>query len=145
MNIFKKHKNKIIISSLVIIGVLLIVFSSVNIKNDTENFSVTTYTKELEKKLEGFLKSVDGINKAKVIITLECSNEHVYAKDEGSYDYIISSNGGLVEITEVYPVVRGVAIACTNGNNDIVQKEITELVSSYLGISSNRIKIVAID
>ena len=146
MNFFKKHKNKIIISSLVIIGVLLIVFSSAKLSDKkTDEFSVITYTKELEKKLEGFLKSVEGINKVEVIITLECSNEHVYAKNESSYDYIISSNGNLVEITEVFPVVRGVAIACTNGSNDIVQKEITELVSSYLGISSNRIKIVSID
>ena len=146
MNFYKKHKNKIIISSLVIIGVLLIVFSSAKLSDKkTDEFSVITYTKELEKKLEGFLKSVEGINKVEVIITLECSNEHVYAKNESSYDYIISSNGNLVEITEVFPVVRGVAIACTNGSNDIVQKEITELVSSYLGISSNRIKIVSID
>ena len=129
-----------------IIGVLLLVFSSAKLSDKkTDEFSVITYTKELEKKLEGFLKSVEGINKVEVIITLECSNEHVYAKNESSYDYIISSNGNLVEITEVFPVVRGVAIACTNGSNDIVQKEITELVSSYLGISSNRIKIVSID
>ena len=143
----KKHKNKIIIISLVIIGVLLITLSSFsfNNKKSKEEFSQTTYTKELEKKIEDFLENVEGIRKAKVILTLECSNEHVYAKNDTSLDYILSSNGELVEITEIYPVVRGVAIACTNGDDDIIKMKVTNLISSYLGISSNRIKIVAID
>lgn len=143
----KKHKNKIIIIVLVILGIIFILLSSFNFnKNKAKNeFSATTYTKELEKKIESFLKDVDGIKNAKVILTLECSNEHVYAKNESSYDYYISSNGDLVEITEIFPVVRGVAIACTNGDDDIVRMRVTELISSYLGISSNRIKIVAID
>lgn len=143
----KKHKNKIIIIVLVILGIIFILLSSFNFnKNKAKNeFSATTYTKELEKKIESFLKDVDGIKNAKVILTLECSNEHVYAKNESSYDYYISSNGDLVEVTEIFPVVRGVAIACTNGDDDIVRMRVTELISSYLGISSNRIKIVAID
>ena len=143
----KKHKNKIIIIALVILGIIFILLSSFNFnKNKSKNeFSATTYTKELEKKIESFLKDVDGIKNAKVILTLECSNEHVYAKNESSYDYFISSNGDLVEVTEIFPVVRGVAIACTNGDDDIVRMRVTELISSYLGISSNRIKIVAID
>lgn len=143
----KKYKNKIIIVGLVILGVIFILFGSFKFnKNKSNNeFSATTYTKELEKKIESFLKDVDGIKNAKVILTLECSNEHVYAKNESSYDYFISSNGDLIEITEIFPVVRGVAIACTNGDDDIIRMQVTELISSYLGISSNRIKIVAID
>ncbi len=142
----KRHKGKIIIISFAIIGVLLIIFSSISFKSKKEaEFSATTYTKELEKKIEGFLKEVEGINKVKVILTLDCSYEQVYAQNNSSYDYIITSNGELVEITEIFPVVRGVAIACTNGNDDIVRMKITELISSYLGISSNRIKIVEID
>jgi stage III sporulation protein AG len=143
----KKHKNKLIIISLAFIGVILIVFGSFNFnKNKSENeFSATTYTKDLEKKIEGFLKNVDGIRNVRVILTLDTSNEHIYAKNDSSYDYFVSSNGTLVEITERFPVVRGVAIACTNGDDDTVKMKVTELISSYLGISSNRIKIVEID
>ena len=143
----KKHKNKIIVIILVLAGVLLILFSSIKLdKNDSKNeFSATTYTKELEKKIESFLKDVDGIKNARVILTLECSSEHIYAKNDASYDYFVSSNGNLVEITEVFPVVRGVAIACTNGDDDYVKMKVTEIISGYLGISSNRIKIIAID
>ncbi len=143
----KKHKNKIIIITLAVVGVVLILFGSISFKkqNSRSEFSATTYTKELEKKIEGFLESVEGIKKARVILSLECSSEHVYAKNDASYDYFVSTSGELVEITEVFPVVRGVAIACTNGDDDYVRMRVTELVSSYLGISSNRIKIVAID
>jgi stage III sporulation protein AG len=143
----KKHKNKLIIISLAFIGVILIVFGSFNCnKNKSENeFSATTYTKDLEKKIEGFLKNVDGIRNVRVILTLDTSNELIYAKNDSSYDYFVSSNGTLVEITERFPVVRGVAIACTNGDDDTVKMKVTELISSYLGISSNRIKIVEID
>ena len=143
----KKHKGKIIIISFVLVGILLIVLGSLNLnnKNMEKDFSATTYTRELEKKIESFLKEVEGINKVRVILTLDCSYEQVYAKNNSSYDYIITSNGELVEITEIFPIVRGVAIACTNGNDDLVRMKITDLISSYLGISSNRIKIVAID
>ena len=61
---------------------------------------------------------------------------------QSKWNFIVSV---LVEITEIFPIVRGVAIACTNGNDDLVRMKITDLISSYLGISSNRIKIVAID
>jgi hypothetical protein len=125
----KKHKNKLIIISLAFIGVILIVFGSFNFnKNKSENeFSATTYTKDLEKKIEGFLKNVDGIRNVRVILTLDTSNEHIYAKNDSSYDYFVSSNGTLVEITERFPVVRGVAIACTNGDDDTVKMKVTEL------------------
>ena len=39
---------------------------------------------------------------------------------------------------------RGVAIACTNGNDDRVKMQLTKLISAYLGISSNRIEIIGI-
>ena len=142
----KKHKSKIIISLLALLGIALILLgsSSFNSEKDTDCFSSTAYASELEKKLESFLKNVDGINNVDVIVTLDISNEKVYAKNESSYDYILSSKGDPIKIAEIYPCVRGVAVACTNGHNDNVKKEITELISSYLGISSNRIKIVPI-
>ena len=142
----KKHKSKLIVIILAIVGVLLILLSSVNFKGSDKSgdFSVSSYTNELEKKLESFLKNVEGINNVDVIITLDISNETVYATKDGSYDYVLSSSGEPIYIAEIYPYVRGVAVACTNGQSDYVKKEITELISSYLGISSSRIKIVPI-
>ncbi len=142
----KKYKSKIIIIILAIVGIILILLGSINFKNDksSDELSASSYINELEKKLESFLKNVEGINNVDVIVTLDISNERVYARDESTYDYIFSSSGEPISIAEIYPYVRGVAVACTNGGSDHVKKELTELISSYLGISSNRIKIVPI-
>lgn len=146
---FKKHKNKIIISSLVIIGVILILVGSISKKSTSskDDFDAELYTEKLEKKIEEFLKNVNGINRVEVIVTLESSKEDIYAQNQATFDYLIidSSNGKSgVKISEIYPTVRGIAIACTNGDDPTMQYKITEIISKYLGISSNKIKIVAI-
>ena len=127
----KRHRNKIIISSLVILGVILIVIGTVSGKSGSNEYE--KYVDSIEAKLEDFLKSVDGINEAKVIITLEESERE---KNEGIF--------GENSKSEPVPKVRGVAVACTNGDNYEVQNKITMLVSSYLGVPTNKIKIVAI-
>ncbi len=127
----KRHRNKIIISSLVILGAILIIFGSISGKKSSQGYE--EYVNSIEKKLEEFLKSVDGIDEARVIITL----------DELSYENSDELFGGNDE-TSSLPSVRGVAVACTRGDNYEVQNKITQLVSSYLGIPTNRVKIVAI-
>ncbi|MBQ4509547.1 MAG: hypothetical protein II984_02385 [Clostridia bacterium] len=142
---FKKYKNKIIISSLVIIGIALILLSSFDFSKKKDDSLPTLYTEALEDKIEDFLKNVDGINEAKVILTLDTSNESVYAQSSSGLDYILTSDGKPISVTEIYPTVRGVAIACTGGERDDIKIKVTELIGAYLGISSNRIKIVGID
>ncbi len=144
----KKHKNKIIIISLIAIGVLLVIFSTFKGKNtdntNTDEFSCKLYTKELEEKIEKFLLNVDGIKNVNVIITLDSSAEKIYGDKNVSYDLlsINSSKKGITYTQEIYPCVRGVAIACTNGDSDEVKNKITRLISAYLGIPTNRIEIV---
>ena len=142
---FKKYKNKIIISSLVIIGIALILLSSFDFSKKKNDSLPTLYTEALEDKIEDFLKNIDGINEAKVILTLDTSNESVYAQSSSGLDYILTSDGKPISVTEIYPTVRGVAIACTGGERDDIKIKVTELIGAYLGISSNRIKIVGID
>lgn len=132
-----KNKNKIIVFSLVVAGILLIFGGNLIKKQESgeEKFDVQQYTASLENKIENFLINVKGINEVKVIVYLDNSSEKVYSQGNRS---------GSGASTEVLPTVRGVAIACTNGDSDDVRAEINGLVSSYLGISSARIKIVAI-
>ena len=139
-----KNKKVIFIIGLILIGILLIFIGNTSQDSSTKNqtFDYESYTKMLEKKIENFLLSIDGINKVKVIITLDNLNE-IYDQNTAKYDYITtySSNN---ENLEVYPSVRGIAIACTNGNNDEVKVKLTNLISAYLGISSFRIEVVGI-
>lgn len=146
---FKKHKYKIIIVALVIIGIALIFFSTFITRNKSEpaeEFSCELYTSQIEEKIEKFLLNVEGIKNVNVIVTLDSSTEKQYAQNESTFDYITITSSGKSEplyIGEIYPYVRGVAISCTNGSSDYVKEKITRLVSAYLGISSNRIEIVS--
>ncbi len=146
---FKKHKYKIIIISLVVIGIGLILFSSFGgkiSKKTNSDFSCELYTNQIEEKIEKFLLNVEGIKNVNVIVTLDTSTETKYAQNGATFDYITINSGGKNEpvyIGEIYPYVRGVAISCTNGDNDYIKEKITRLVSAYLGISSNRIEIVS--
>lgn len=144
----KKHKNKIIVIGLLILGILLILFGTV--KNKTSKKTVNElsreeYTKMLEEKIEKFLLSVDGIHNVNVIITLDSSSEQVYQSGSSSLSLITSTKeqDNKDARLEIYPYVRGVAIACTNGDNDFIKNKITRLVSAYLGIATNRIEIVS--
>ena len=127
----KRHKNKIIISSLVILVILFVTLGSKDYS--TKKYSNEEYIALQEAKLEEFLISIEGIKKANVIITIE----EAEIEDNKS---VFGSQGD----QSIYPKVRGVAIACTNGDNYKVKEKITNVVSRYLGISSNRVKIVAI-
>lgn len=140
-----KNKKLIIIIVLAIIGVLLIIVGGKKQSANTgqeNNADIKAYTKELEKKIEDFLLSIEGINKVKVIITLELTNEQNEQYQNSSNYLSFKSNNEASKAS--LPTVRGIAIACTNGENDEVKIKITKLITAYLGISSNRIEIVGI-
>ena len=144
----KKHKNKIIVIGLLILGILLILFGTVKNKTSKKTaneLSCEEYTKMLEEKIEKFLLSVDGIHNVNVIITLDSSSEQVFQSGSSSLSLITGTKeqDNKDARLEIYPYVRGVAIACTNGDNDFIKNKITRLVSAYLGIATNRIEIVS--
>lgn len=131
------------------IGIILLAIPSEKTDNNqsNENTNITYYTSELEGKLTSLLLEVEGIDKVNVMITLENSGEQVLAENKSNYssEYVIINSGNAdegIKLTEIYPVVRGVAIVCTNGNDSMVREKITSLVSSALGIPSNRITVV---
>ena len=132
----KRNKNKIIISSLVILGITFILIGSFQGKSEKSNSSYEEYITSLECKIEDFLKKVDGIRDAEVIITLE---EYSLESDSGSTSVFGSNDIANASL----PRVRGVAVACTNGDNYNIQIKVTEIISKFLGIPSNKIKIVS--
>lgn len=137
-------KNKriyLIIAIVSIVGILLLFTSKYKqTNNESTGISLDKYTNYIEEKIESFLLSVDGIKNVRVIITLEDSGEKLYM-NQGTLFKDYSSNGTIT--SESYPSIRGVAIACTNGDNDFVKNRIIKLISAYLGISTNRIEIVS--
>lgn len=111
-------------------------------------FLYDEYEKTLENKLEEFCACVDGIENVKVFVSLDVSEETVYAQNssvstsQSTYEYLLFGTDSALPIYEIMPKIRGVAIACDGGNDAYTQKVVTELISSALGIPTNKIKVV---
>ena len=158
----KTDKKLLFILLLGVSGIILIVFSSSESKEnvDTKNtveittFNEFEYTADLEKKLSEMITLISGAGNAKVIITLDCDYETVYAKDgslstddnstDEDSEYIIidreKNQSGLL-LKTVTPKVRGVAVVCEGGDNQYVRNAVTEMLTAVLDVGVNRISV----
>lgn len=120
-----------------------------------------SYISQTEQKLEDIISSISGAGRTKVMVTLENSEESVWATqgshsrenggetDGNSYseeeEYVLiqsssSEEGGLL-LKIIQPKIRGVAIVCDGGDNVYVREKITSTVASVLDISTAKISI----
>ena len=147
---FKDKRNWMIV--LGIAGVFFLLVGSYDFsdgKNDTPNsFLYEKYESALEEKLEEFCSYIEGIENIKVFVSLEVSEETVYAQNssissaQSTYEYLLFGSDEALPIYEIMPKIRGVAIACDRGSDPYIQKLVTEVISSALGIPTNKIKVV---
>ena len=147
--ILNSIKSKYIIPIvLIIIGIILLAIPSKKAESSVQNteLDILSYANEIETKLTELLLKVDGMEEVNVMITFENIGEQVMAenKSSSSSEYVIISGGDIdegIKLTEIFPTVRGASIVCTNGNDAVVKEKITSLVSSALGIPTNRITV----
>ena len=125
----RNDKKVFIIVGVMIVGIILTVISSFDNRAEEKDenqvqvekvFNESEYTNQLENKLEEMIALISGAGETRVIVTLECDYETVYAKDgsiakdsdstdEDSEYIIIDSQdvqGGLV-LKTVTPKIRG--------------------------------------
>ena len=127
-------------------GVVLILISGFfggEEKKTEEYTDVGFYTQYLEGRICEIIESIDGVDKAVVFLTLDCSSEYVY-RDDGASDFLILSGGDgeeAVRLCEIYPRVRGIAVVCTGGELARIKESVTELLSAALGLPYNKIKV----
>lgn len=147
-------------------GIILLVISFIgaeksdndeNTVYETVEFNESEYTAQLENKLKEMITLINGAGRTKVIVTLECDYETVYAKDgslsqddnstDEDSEYIIidskETQSGLL-LKTVTPKVRGVAVVCEGGDNPYVSNAVTEMLSAVLDIGVNRISVAKI-
>lgn len=131
-------------------------------------YAQENFTENLERQLEEVLSEMAGVGKAKVMITLEASQELVVEKDEPlkrSNTNEKDSTGGSRSISEldseettVYrtdgndsepyviktlsPRVEGVVVVAQGAGNGTVNKNITEMVQALFGIEAHKVKVV---
>ena len=151
-NFFSKNKKMLLLFLLALSGVMLMIFGGIDREpkksgESTETqYSVRFYTEELEERIEEICKQVKGVAEAHVLLTMDASSEFVYAENTSAsaHDYVIverQGDGALVQIKEIYPEIRGVAVVCTRGGDSEMQRTITELLSAALGIPTSRIRV----
>lgn len=162
----KNDKKLLVIVTAVFIGIILIVISSLpeadenehtDAVSETQEFNEADYTAQLEKKLSEMITLINGAGRTRVIVTLECDYETVYAKDgslskddnstDEDSEYIIidseETQSGLL-LKTVTPKVRGVAVVCEGGDSQYVCNAVTEMLSAVLDIGINRISVAKI-
>ncbi len=153
-------KVKIIIA-VGLIGIVLIFMSDIfndsdksenNIKENT--YSYDEYTENLENKLKNVIADIDGVGECEIMITLQNTNENVYAtdveiQDNGSSasqkdEYVLydsDSGESPVLIKEYLPQVQGVTVVCTGGDIVTVREKIINCVTSLFNIPTNRVSV----
>ncbi|HAZ19355.1 MAG TPA: hypothetical protein DCY75_04205 [Clostridiales bacterium] len=156
---FKDLKGAWIFVLLFIGGILLVIFSG-NANEEppaveSKTFDEKEYTTFLETRLTSLLAAIDGIGHVQVMVTLENTHTNIYAQDtttkttetsqevESAFSFYTDKTAGSYPIllTEELPKVRGVAVVCKNGGNPEIQLTVTQLLTSLLGIKSNRIYV----
>ena len=144
---------------LAVLGIALVLLSG-NMSSGSKSKSETTtgdydaYVADLEGRLQKTVASMDGVGTCKVMITLEKSDENVYATnseskrdaDSGSSkeDYVLydrDSGESPLLLSAYLPNVQGVAVVCTGGDDPAVREKITTTVASLFGIPTNRISV----
>lgn len=134
---------------------------------DTQIRTAEEYANELEQRLEGLLSQIDGVGKARVMVTLESGYGYVYAKaakvdndlledykaedakktqekqtTEETYILVEGENGEQPLVTmELQPEVRGVVVVCEGGDSPGVAAQVVSTVKVALNISSARISV----
>ena len=143
--------------------------AAVNLPNEDEftvrTISVEEYRQQLCDELGNMVASMKGSGKTKVMLTLDGTVRDLYASDndiqqrESSRKNSADENADkqssekrslitlrgkdgseqAVRVGQLLPVVRGVLVVCEGGDDENVQKRITEAVSAALNLSSSHI------
>ena len=154
-----------------ICGILLIFISSLFSSEDskkttspkTDAYNADEYCKLLEDDVKSIVTGITGDKHPTVVVTLESGVRYSYVSaDETdtssstgstsdqlseskkqSYITVKTADGGerALIVTEIMPSIRGVAIICSSGNNEIVAEKIKNAVTAALNITSKRVYI----
>ena len=155
-----KDKFKKIIIFVGILGIALIFFSGLlktsgtkKTKSSTQNSSTKEYVFQLESSLREMVSSIKGAGNTKVLVTLENSEETVYATEEkknkeatedktdGQLSKDADGTERALSVTQIQPTVKGVVVVCDGGDIPEVQQRVTEAIKTALNITSKRVYV----
>lgn len=126
-----KTKTILILASVVLVIILFLFGRS----SKDENTSVSTYQASdtqkyrevLSEEILTMVESVSGTGRAKILLTLDSSYEYIYLDDEETLRKVLE------------PQIRGVVVTCEGGDSAKVRQEITDLLTTALGIPGTKV------
>lgn len=169
------NKGKRVIVIIGILGVALIFASSFfkTEKKEDKNAVASKYTTQeyvtrLEQNLTELVSSIKGAGESKVMVTLENSEQTVYATEERQnkeatedksngqtskkkesdglekkYITVKDSDGSekALSVTQIQPTVKGVVVVCQGGDDPCVQKKVIDAIKTALNITAKRVYV----
>lgn len=159
-----------------IIGIVLIAMTTFIPKKQepvvakATDATIEEYEQRLENQIMELVTSIQGVGKAKVMVTLKNGVEYVYAKEEkqntdttngalgdnqtvqqrDNYEQktiLVEDQDGRKKAlirTTLEPTVRGVVIVCEGGDDIYVQQKVIDAVKTALGIGSNKVCVTTL-
>lgn len=169
-----KPENRFKLILMIGFAAILVIFASDYFTPNAKQTSAETaayptnyddYAAQLETRLTELISSVEGAGEAKVMVTLECGTEYVYAsqqkttsamsensdsngktsrdeKQTGEENVILIDGDDGEEpliLKEMTPTVAGVVVVCSGADDANVKQRIVDVVTTALGTSSNRV------
>lgn len=139
----------------------------------TADFTSEQYIADMEAKLQNLITGIEGVGRAKVMVTLESGVENVYLQEEKrsadtsregdsaaevsarvyskenvEQKYILVDQNGKkqpVLLTQLQPKIQGVIIVCEGAGSIRVQQNLINVVTTALNVPSTRVCVVKID
>ena len=119
----------------------------------TAAVSAAQVEQAMEQRITALLEEVAGVGKCRVMVTLECDEQAVYAADtthndtgatlSESYLTVDTADGpvGLL-LTRIRPTVRGVAVVCRGAEDPAVCQRVQAVIATAFHISERRVCVV---
>ncbi|MEM1483832.1 hypothetical protein V6615_03015 [Oscillospiraceae bacterium PP1C4] len=129
------------------------------------------YITQMEARLTEIVGSIEGVGRCEVMVTAENGVEYVYAVEESqnvnqtnSYEgdevkkqtqqqnieqkyIVVDAGSGKKEAllkTQRQPTIQGVVVVCEGAGSMVVQERVTQVVTTALGISYNKVCVTKI-
>lgn len=161
----EKYRKIVIFAGLA--GIALIFISSLipsgnktSTSKSVQKVTAQEYETSLENNLTEIISQIDGAGNAKVMITLEQTEENVYATEdkksgqtakdqseessEKTYLLVKNDDGSesALAVTQIQPVVKGVVVVCDGGGDPVVKQNIINAVTTALHVTSVRVCVL---
>lgn len=139
----KNNKLKFALTGLLLlVGICLLLVPTKQEDTKESSDELSLYREEVERKLEAICHSVCG--GGEVVVTFSSGFEYVYATDSRGSVVTVGSGSSEHPVIEstVFPEISGVGVVCGRGISAGEKSELICLISTSLGIGTNKIFII---